>query len=455
MSRQKAILCVDDEEIILNSLLVQVEDIINSEYDDYIVEVALDADEAHEILDEFEEQGTDLALVISDYIMPNMKGDELLIEIHNRYPNALKIMLTGQANLDGVQNAINQAQLYRYISKPWSGHDLDLTIKEAIKSYETQNHLETIIAKRTNELTTVTRELENKNKDLNRYINMYKEYSLYSETDTNGLITDVSESLLSLTGYKKNELIGKTHAVLKYPNTSEDIYADLWNTITSGKNWSSELSIKSKKGELIWTEALIYPQFDENNNIIGYASARQDITDKKIIETLSVTCPLTKLYNRRHFNTTMSKELNRAKRENHNLIFMMIDIDHFKLYNDTYGHQMGDGALISVSNVLLKYTHRGNDFAFRFGGEEFCILTSTMDEKEAFEYANTIRQAIEDLQIKHEKNSVSDFITVSVGLFLFEPHMSYNEEQIIKFADDALYEVKETSRNKVSSYKEK
>lgn len=443
---QKAILCVDDEEIILTSLLNQIEDIIE---EDYIVEAALDAEEAFELLDEFDEKKIELAIVISDYIMPNVKGDELLINIHNRYPNALKLMLTGQANLDGVQNAINNAQLYRYINKPWSGQDLDLTLKEAIKSYEYQNHLETLIAKRTDELTLLSKELENKNKDLNRYINMYREYSMYTETDINGIITNVSKSFLNLLGYSKEELLGKTHSILKDFEYDETMYRNLWETILSGNEWQSEMSIRDKEGNKIWMKTLIYPKFNEHNNLIGYGAARQDITDKKTIELLSVTCPLTKLYNRRHFNTTLTRELNRAKREQHNLVFMMLDIDHFKLFNDTYGHQEGDKALIAVANILKTYTNRGNDFAFRYGGEEFSIITSSMDKEEALRYANTLRKAIEDLNIEHQHNTVSNYITTSIGLFMFKPGMIYDEDQIIKFADDALYEIKETSRNSV------
>jgi diguanylate cyclase (GGDEF)-like protein/PAS domain S-box-containing protein len=446
MEKRKAIICVDDEEIILNALIVQVEDMVGS---DYVVEVALGAEEAIEILEELEEQEIEPAVMISDYRMPGMNGDELLSNVHERYPSMLTILLTGQANLEGVQRAINEAGLYRFMSKPWSAQDLELTLQEAIKSFEMQNHLEDLIIQRTDELQCVTRELEQKNRELNQYVTMYKEYSLYSETDTDGKIIAISDSFLKITGYTREEVLGRTHAFLKDDNTPSKLYQELWQTITQKRNWKSEICIKTKSGDTLWMDAMIYPKCDEAGNIVAYAAARQNITNKKRVEQLSITCPLTLLHNRRHLDNMLPKEINRARRELHNLVFMMLDIDCFKLYNDTYGHQMGDTALVSVAGALKHYTNRGNDSAYRFGGEEFCIITSSMSREEALRYANRLCQAIEELHIPHKNNSVSEYVTVSIGLFVYDHYMNYSEKDIIQFADEALYKAKESGRNRV------
>ena len=139
MQNKVAILRIDDEQIILNSLENELMD--NDYLQDYIIEFAEDADEVMELLEEFQSENIDLALVICDYIMPKMKGDELLIKIHKFYPKAKKIMLTGQANIEGITNSINNANLYRYISKPWEKEDLHLTIKTALESYSKDNIL--------------------------------------------------------------------------------------------------------------------------------------------------------------------------------------------------------------------------------------------------------------------------------------------------------------------------
>ena len=175
----------------------------------------------------------------------------------------------------------------------------------------------------------------------------------------------------------------------------------------------------------------------------------QDITDKKRIEEISLHDELTKLYNRRHFNQVLHNELNRAKRDKKALSFMMLDVDYFKFYNDTYGHQEGDKVLCKISKVLNSFCKRAGDFAFRLGGEEFGILFSELSQKEAEIFANVIRKAIENLKIPHEKNIISNVVTISIGLLTILYNEEITEIEIYKKADDLLYKAKETGRNKV------
>lgn len=132
------ILCVDDEDFILTSLRDQL---LYHLENDYIIEVAESGEEALEVLEELLEEGIEVPLIISDQIMPGMKGDELLIKIHERYPRALKIFLTGQADISAVGNAVNNANLYRYIAKPWDEADLRLTVTKALYSYSRDKQL--------------------------------------------------------------------------------------------------------------------------------------------------------------------------------------------------------------------------------------------------------------------------------------------------------------------------
>jgi signal transduction histidine kinase len=126
------IICVDDEQTLLDSLEIELQKALG---DDYIIETALGGEEALELLEELIKEEYEVLLVISDYIMPNIKGDELLKRIHEISPKTLKIMLTGQADLGAISNAIKYAKLYRYIAKPWQFEDLRLTVKEAVNSY--------------------------------------------------------------------------------------------------------------------------------------------------------------------------------------------------------------------------------------------------------------------------------------------------------------------------------
>jgi len=136
--KKPVILCVDDEIVILTSLRDQL---IYHLGNDYTIEIAESGEEALEALGEFLEEGIEVPLIISDQIMPGMKGDEMLIKIHSRYPRALKIFLTGQADANAVGNAVNRANLYRYISKPWDEADLRLTVTKALYSYSQEKQL--------------------------------------------------------------------------------------------------------------------------------------------------------------------------------------------------------------------------------------------------------------------------------------------------------------------------
>ena len=130
--KKPVIICVDDEQTILDSLEI---DLLKAFEDKYLIETAESGEEALELLSELLAEQYEVPLVISDHIMPNMKGDELLRSVHAISPNTLKIMLTGQADLEAVANAINYAKLYRYIPKPWQSDDLKLTVTEAIYRY--------------------------------------------------------------------------------------------------------------------------------------------------------------------------------------------------------------------------------------------------------------------------------------------------------------------------------
>jgi class 3 adenylate cyclase/PAS domain-containing protein len=130
--RKPVIICVDDELTILDSLKIELKKSLG---DEYLIETAEGGEDALELIEEVLEDHYEIALVISDYLMPKVKGDELLKRIHEISPKTLKILLTGQADLEAVGNAIKYAKLYRYIAKPWQTEDLSLTVKEAINSY--------------------------------------------------------------------------------------------------------------------------------------------------------------------------------------------------------------------------------------------------------------------------------------------------------------------------------
>jgi CheY-like chemotaxis protein len=123
------ILCVDDEIVVLNSLKIQLKNEFN---DSYLYEVAESADEALEILEELQEENADIVVIVSDWLMPGIKGDEFLINVHQNFPNIVKIMLTGQANEEAIERTKQQANLHSCLHKPWDGKELIETIKSGL-----------------------------------------------------------------------------------------------------------------------------------------------------------------------------------------------------------------------------------------------------------------------------------------------------------------------------------
>lgn len=131
--RKKAIVCVDDESIILDSLGEQIKNIFG---DEYLYESAENAEEGLEVIEELAHEDVDVLVIVSDWLMPGKKGDEFLIEVHKKFPRIVKVMLTGQADEEAINNAIKNAELHAYISKPWSAGDLERVIKTGLSKIE-------------------------------------------------------------------------------------------------------------------------------------------------------------------------------------------------------------------------------------------------------------------------------------------------------------------------------
>ena len=298
-----------------------------------------------------------------------------------------------------------------------------------------------------NNLNSTLGEKNRTERKLNSYIEIVNKNILISSTDEKGFITDVSEAFCEISGYSKKELIGKTHAILKHNDTPIECFTNMWDVILSGKEWKGEIKNKTKFGNTYWVYSVIKPII-KKGEVFGFTSISTNITDKKHVEYLSITDELTGLYNRRFFNLKIEEEINRAKRENNHFTFLIMDVDYFKQYNDTYGHQKGDFALERVANILRKRTNRGGDFAFRLGGEEFGIIT-TLNKEKVIEFANIIKDEIENLEIEHSSSEVSKFLTISIGIVSKEGVEITNSDMLYKEADDCLYEAKKLGRNSI------
>ncbi|MBF0540852.1 MAG: diguanylate cyclase [Nitrospirae bacterium] len=188
------------------------------------------------------------------------------------------------------------------------------------------------------------------------------------------------------------------------------------------------------------------------NNALAYATIQ--IQSEKLkqvnerLRNLSITDPLTKLYNRRYLDNVFKRELDRVKRDKKHLSFMMLDIDYFKQYNDTYGHPAGDEVLQKIAHFLTINLRRPGDFVFRIGGEEFGALFIDLDQSKSIDLVSQIISGINELNIKHETSKVIDHVTVSIGLIVVYNDLEILQDEVVCRADLALYKAKHEGRNR-------
>lgn len=167
------------------------------------------------------------------------------------------------------------------------------------------------------------------------------------------------------------------------------------------------------------------------------------------LHRLSSLDGLTGIANRRQFDKMLDQEWQRALRNCTELSLIMIDIDYFKLYNDTYGHQAGDDCLKTVALALDRIVHRPSDVVARYGGEEFALVLPETDAQGALRVAEKMRDTVARLNVRHEASKVTNRITLSIGVATMSPRGGDNPDILLAASDDALYRAKHAGRNRI------
>jgi diguanylate cyclase (GGDEF)-like protein len=167
---------------------------------------------------------------------------------------------------------------------------------------------------------------------------------------------------------------------------------------------------------------------------------------REVLRSQSIRDPLTGLFNRRYMEESLERELRRAARNKQGVVVLMIDVDHFKRFNDTFGHQAGDTLLRALGDFLIKRT-RGQDIACRFGGEEFVLILTDADVDAAHKRADILRDELSQLTVLHAGNVLGK-ISISIGISAFPDHAATVVE-LLHVADQALYRAKKEGRDTV------
>jgi len=291
--------------------------------------------------------------------------------------------------------------------------------------------------------------------------------------DRDNRFIHVNQYIADAYGKSKKELEGVSLYDLTNQKDAEKYHQDDLAVINSGvPKLHIEEPWRTKDG-LRWVSTSKIPFVDHQGSIIGVIGISMDITerkradhrikelihkltrDKDFAEKNSLTDSLTRIPNRRHFDETLAREYFRIKRCQGQLSAILIDIDHFKKFNDCYGHLAGDECLFRVASAIKNSVLRPSDFVARYGGEEFVVILPETGESGAKVVARRLLKTVENLKIQHEDSDNADHVTVSLGIATVFPEQALTPESLVQLADEALYQAKAKGRNQfqVAVYK--
>lgn len=283
--------------------------------------------------------------------------------------------------------------------------------------------------------------------------------------DTQNRIVDINPAMESFLGHKPASFLGKSAA------EALEIWMDQSDALLSGQETRTELRIHNAPSRYL--DLRVTPLYDDYQHLNGRLMVFRDITDRKEVEkklrlvnerlqsqlieigtlqsklrSQAIKDPLTDLFNRRYLDETFDRELARAAREAYPVCVIMLDIDHFKKVNDTYGHEAGDVILKALARILSSRNRRG-DFVCRFGGEEFVIVMPNMEMDTAFRRAEELRAALNSLSVPYGGFKLT--ITISMGIASY-PANGEDRESVLRAADRAMYAAKRAGRDHILTY---
>jgi diguanylate cyclase (GGDEF)-like protein/PAS domain S-box-containing protein len=273
-------------------------------------------------------------------------------------------------------------------------------------------------------------------------------------TDKKGVIEYVNPRFTEVTGYTAREIIGQTTPILQNLNNSRGEQQELSEVILSGQDWHGEIHDRRKDGKPYWALTSISPILDECGSITHFVAVSEDVTELKDtqmrMEQLAFYDPLTGLENRRLFRKRLEHAIKVAQRTGKSVALLYLDLDQFKRVNDTLGHDAGDALLTKVAEELRVCVRR-EDTVARIGGDEFTVLLPDVGSAAG---ASIVAQNILRFLRSPVKLATQEVIvTASIGITL-APDDGVEAEALMKYADLAMYQAKETGRNNYQFFTE-
>ena len=278
--------------------------------------------------------------------------------------------------------------------------------------------------------------------------------------DFDGNRSYVSSAAESMGGWKPEEARALTGLQLVHPDEQHKVVAAMSDLRSGREDAVIECRVQKANGDYIWVEASLRLIRDPRTGIpSGILNTVHDISERKrteqqlqeaycAVEALALTDALTDLANRRCFDQYLTTEWRRSIRDSHPLSLLMLDVDLFKMYNDTFGHQRGDSCLKHIAEVCKDVVSRPGDLVARYGGEEFVVVLPNTESEGAVKVANEICESLRGRRLPHS-SSPYGIITISIGCATLVPQAGRYSPDLIAMADQALYRAKQNGRNQV------
>ncbi len=280
--------------------------------------------------------------------------------------------------------------------------------------------------------------------------------------DFDGNRNYVSASASTWGGWRREELLGMNSLSLVHPEDCGKAEAMVRSLRTGGDGGLLECRVRNKSGDFVWVEANLRPVRDRTTGAaIGILNMVRDIARRKraevelkkanlALEALVVTDPLTGVANRRRFDQSLADEWRRGIRDHLPLSLLVLDVDWFKSFNDTYGHPLGDSCLKRIAEAAADVVNRPGDLVARIGGEEFAVILPNTDAYGAVEVGERICAGVRRRQVPHSSNPAR-CVTISIGCASLIPGLGQHSAVLMQRADEALYAAKHGGRNQVCS----
>lgn len=266
-----------------------------------------------------------------------------------------------------------------------------------------------------------------------------------------------SPSTASLLGYSAEEFLGMTNADIFTPDSLVAIADDVRRVRGEGVSTVIVEAIR-KDGRRVWLENKVRVLDQAADGTLHVAIYMRDVTDRKLLEEqlsqMAFLDGLTGIQNRRAFDQALEREWKRAVRSGQPLSLILLDVDHFKLFNDTYGHLTGDDCLRAIAGAVRICVRRPEDVVARFGGEELAVLLPATETDGAREVASRLCTGVMDLQIPHSANDGRGIVTMSAGVSTAVASTGGKVQMpqgLLLAADAALYRAKKLGRNQVAA----